>query len=198
MAFSTRSHLSMALGAVCLAAVSVPASAGTLSVPPLKDLSVAAPVTDVAYRVRRVSTVRHVRPVTVRRHYVGHRHYYYRRHHSAFPAAAFGLFAGALGAAIASSSYDDCYYPYGYGYGCNYGYGYPAYSYGYAYPNYSYGYAQPRFFYGGHRFHRHYGGFYGGRHIAVGGPRFVGGQHFVGGPRAGFSGWRGGHGGHRH
>jgi hypothetical protein len=49
----------------------------------------------------------------------------------------FGLAAGALLGAAATSAY-------GYGYG--YGYGYPAYSYGYVYPAYSYGYGYPAYY----------------------------------------------------
>ncbi|MDB5643039.1 MAG: hypothetical protein JWN07_2356 [Hyphomicrobiales bacterium] len=169
MAFSTTKTLGALFGAACIAATAAPASAGPMSVAPLKDVSLASPVTDVAYRSRNVRSARHVK---VRRHYVGHRRYYVRRHNNGFPVAALGLFAGALGAAAYSSSYDDCYYG-----GCG-GY-YPSYSYGYGYPAYSYGYAQPRYYGGGRRFvHRGYGG-----------PRFGGGQHF-GGPRV--AGFRGG------
>jgi len=178
MAFSIQKTFGAVIGATMLAGLSAPASAGTMSVAPLKTVSLNAPVTDVAYRVHHARGVRHVRNVHVRRHYAGRhyagRHYYYRRHGHAYPAAALGLFAGALGAAIASSSYDNCYYPYyGYGYGCPYAY--PTYSYGYAYPNYGYGYAQPRYYYGGRRFH---GGYYGHRNFV--GPRMGG---FHGGPR---------------
>jgi hypothetical protein len=206
MAFSTRQTIGAVFGAACLTAIAAPVSAGMLSVAPLKDVGLTAPITDVATRTRHVST----RHVTVRRHhvgrrYVGHRRYYYRRHYgSAYPAAALGLFAGVLGAAVASS-YDDCYYGYGYGYGCGY---YPSYSYGYGYPySYSYGYARPRYYYGGRRFHNggnfvghHFngprmGGFRGGM---VGRPGGGGGMMRVGGGGGGRGGWGGrGGGGHR-
>lgn len=178
MMFSTRTKLGFVIGAACMVALAVPASAGTLSVAPLKDVGLTNPMIDVAYGAPRHA--RSLRHVTVRRHYVGQRHYYYRRHGSAFPAAALGLFAGALGAAIASNAHGDCYDPYGgYGYGCSYGYGHPAYTYGYAYPNDAWGYAQPRYHSGGRRIH---GGYYGQRHISVGGPRAVG-VHRGGGHR---------------
>jgi hypothetical protein len=208
MLFSTRNTIGALMGAACLAALAAPASAGTLSVAPLKDVAAgSSQVTDVAYRARHTRTARHV---TVRRHYVGHRRYagyrrvYYRRH-NAFPAVALGLFAGALGAA----AWDDCGYGYGYGGGCGY---YPSYSYGYDYPyTYSYGYAQPRYyrgyrggfagrgFYRGGYNHGYRGGFVGqrfggGRIAGVRGGGYGGGMR-VGGGGGGMRG--GGGGGHR-
>lgn len=179
------------LGALLLAGAPMQASAGTLPVAPASKVSLDAPVTDVAYRAK----ARHHRVakrVNVRRHYT-HRRYYRQ---SAVPAAAFGLFAGALGAAIASNAYDD--YDYGYGYypAYSYGYGYPSYSYGYGYPAYNYGYYPRQRFYGGHRVYgqRFYGG--GPRYVrgGFGGPRFVHGG--FGGHRGGFV-RGGGFGGHR-
>src|SRR4051812_47416521 len=155
MALSTTKTIGAVLGAFCLTAIAAPASAGMLSVPPLKDVSLTAPVTDVAYRARHVGGVRHV---TVRRHYVGarrygryvrHGHVYYRRYGygAAFPAAALGLVAGVLGAGAYNNCYDGYGYGYGYGYGCGY---YPSYGYDYGYP-YAYGYPAyyGRGYYGG-------------------------------------------------
>src|SRR4051794_6381495 len=88
MAFSNQKTIGAVIGATMLAAMSAPASAGTMSVAPAKVVSLNAPVTDVAYRGHHARGVRHVRNVHVRRHYVGHRRYYYRRHGHAYPAAA--------------------------------------------------------------------------------------------------------------
>ena len=165
---------SFAFGAALLSATALPAFAVSITPVPRYDLVAKSEVTPVAHRRTQARSVRHV---TVRRHYVSGRHYYYRRRHaSAFPAAAVGLFAGVLGAAIVNDYYDDGYY----------GYGYPAYSYGYPY---SYGYATPSSrprYYGTRNFYSGpiYRGGSGG-----GGLRFSGGQYHGGGG----TGHRGGH-----
>lgn len=122
---------------------SSPAAAGPLSVAPRADIAPAAATQQVQYRrgarASRVG-VRHRAVRYGRPHYSSR--YAYRRAYvnPLFPVAAVGLFAGALGAAIAGpSSYycDPAYYTWNYG-GC-YNRGYPAYSSGY-HPAYGGGY----------------------------------------------------------
>ena len=146
------SVLATVLGSALLA-TALPVSAGTITPTPYRDVALSSPLSEVA--------ARRTRQVKARRHYVRGRHYYYRRHNNAFPAAALGLFAGALGAAMANDYYDDGYY--------SSGYGYPSYGYGYGYP--SYGYAtpawRPRYYgsrnvYSGPVFRGGYGGGRGG------------------------------------
>ena len=162
------------LGATFLFALGLPASAGPLSVASGTALATPAPLVDVAYKKKARHAKRH-RVVKHRRY--AHRRYVRRHYRSGVPAAAFGLFAGALGAAIASNSYDDYYYPYGYGY-------YPSYSYSYGggyYPRY-YGGGRGRHVYynrpGHYRGVVRHGGFRGGY---AGGGRHFGGGHYAGG-----------------
>lgn len=110
------------------------AQAGPLAVAPRQDVAPAALTQDVRYRG-------HVRAVTIRPGVRYARGGYYRRgyyNNGFFPAAALGLFAGALGAATwgATSAYcDPYYYTWNYcgGYGGSY---YPAYYGGGYYPAY--------------------------------------------------------------
>lgn len=196
MTITSRQTLGAILGAACLAAVAGPAAAGTLAVASPKQVALNAPVTDVAYRGHHVRGVRHARArhVRVRRHYVGHRRYYYRRHYGAGPAL--GLFAGILGTALASNYYyDGGYYPYDWGYSYPAYYGYGSYGYGYGYPTrYSYGYARPRYVVRGGHWR---GGGWGGPRVAhFGGGRWNGGGMRVGGGHWGGGGMRVGGGGH--
>ena len=130
-----------------------PAQAGPLAVAPKHSLTPASLTENVQYRrsarsgrvgVRQRAVVRHrtVRPARV---YRGSR-YVYRRGHSGavVPAAIFGLFAGALGAAAIGSNYycDPYFYSWNYCGGYRpayYGGYYPAYYGGY-YPVYRGGY----------------------------------------------------------
>ncbi|MFN3892802.1 MAG: hypothetical protein ACK4MV_20585 [Beijerinckiaceae bacterium] len=132
--------------------MSKPATAGPLAVTPKTEMAVGANVEKARYkRSGRVAVRTHARRGVVRYArggYYGGRRYVYRRGYTSpfFPAAALGLFAGALGAAAYGSPYycDPAYYTWNYG-GCGYvGYYpapayYPAY-YG-AYPVYYGGYS---------------------------------------------------------
>lgn len=132
MVSSPRMTFSMACGAAFLCAAALPVSAAPTTIAPTKIVALDSSITPIASR----KPARHARKVVVRRHYTGNR-YYYRRQADGFSVAALGLFAGALGAAIASSSYDDGYY--GNPYPVTYGYPYGGYG-GYAQPGYNYGY----------------------------------------------------------
>ena len=201
--FSFKTHaITIAAGSALIgSALFLPtgqAQAGPLTVAPVSSVALPPVASDVAYRKRGPRAVRHV---------TRHRRVAVRRYHRnrAVPAAAFGILAAGLGAAIASNGYG-----YGYGYP-DYGYGYyPAYSYGYN-PGYSYGY-YPRYrnrsvrYYGGPRYgHRaiynrpgavragfYRGGGYRGGAVyrggaAYGGGRYVGGGRYGGGQRMGIT-----------
>lgn len=113
-----------------------PAQAGPLAVTPKNAVAPGALTETVQYRrgVRGARVGVHRGGYrTVRRGYWGGGRYVYRRGYNDafFPAAALGLFAGALGAAAYGAPYyDDAYYSWNYGYGY-----YPSYYGGY-YPDY--------------------------------------------------------------
>ena len=151
----------LAVAGVALAPAT--AQAGIPGVTPKRDLAPASLTETVQYRRRaragrvgihragvRRAGVRRVGRAGVRRAvirrggvryargYYGPRHYAHRRYHAApfFPAAVLGVFASALGSAIAGPTYycDPAYYSWNRSRYCNYGY-YPA-----AYPVYYGGY----------------------------------------------------------
>jgi hypothetical protein len=175
------------------------AAAGPLTITPLSDVALPNLTSDVQYRravVQPRRVVRHRRVLRAGR-IVGPRRIYRRySYYDPAPAALFGLFGAALGAAAASNY---CYdYGYGYPWGdCYYGGYYPSY-YGGFYPVYYGGGYYPvyrhhrRHFRHGPWHHHVAGPFRPGRHAFIGRgyarPAFTGGFGRAGFVRPAFGG----------